>query len=123
MKEDTASNAFAALAHRLRLRTFRLLMEAGPGGLPAGEIAATLGAPASTLSSHLAQLERAGLIRAQRAGQRIFYAVDTDGTRALIGFLVQDCCHGRPELCGYADSTTTVAEADGSGIREAPETA
>src|SRR4029079_17623234 len=92
---------FAALAHELRLKVFRLLIEALPDGLPAGRIAQQLGVPASTLSTHLAQLERAGLLRSWREQQRILYAVDTAGTKSLVGFLVDDCCGGQPELCGY----------------------
>ena len=93
--------AFAALANDLRLRVFRLLVERGPEGLPAGQIALRLEVPASTLSTHLAQLERAGLLRSWREQQRVLYAVDDEGTRNLVGFLVNDCCGGQPELCGY----------------------
>ncbi len=92
---------FAALAHDIRLKVFRLLVSAGPDGLPAGEIAGQLSIPASTLSAHLAQLERVGLLRSQRDQRRIIYAVDTSGTKNLVAFLVDDCCDGRPELCGY----------------------
>ena len=93
---------FAALAHELRLAVFRLLLEHTPNGLPAGQIALRLQVPASTLSTHLAQLERAGLLKSWREQQRILYAVDTEGTRNLVAFLVDDCCGGQPELCGYA---------------------
>jgi DNA-binding transcriptional ArsR family regulator len=95
------SETFAALAHELRLEVFRLLIGALPSGLPAGQIAQQLEVPASTLSTHLAQLERAGLLKSWREQQRIFYAVDTNGTKNLVGFLVNDCCNGQPELCGY----------------------
>jgi DNA-binding transcriptional ArsR family regulator len=94
-------DVFAALAHDLRLRVFRLLMSKSPEGLPAGQIALRLEVPASTLSTHLAQLERAGLLHSRREQQRIMYAVDTEGTKSLVSFLVDDCCDGRPELCGY----------------------
>ena len=92
---------FAALANELRLRVFRLLVERGPEGLPAGRIARRLDVPASTLSAHLAQLERAGLLRSWRDQQRVLYAIDVAGTQSLVGFLLNDCCGGRPELCGY----------------------
>lgn len=92
---------FAALAHDVRLAVFRLLLQKGPTGLPAGQIALRLQIPASTLSTHLAQLERAGLLRSRREQQRILYAVDTEGTKNLVAFLVDDCCGGQPELCGY----------------------
>jgi len=92
---------FAALAHELRLEVFRLLVGTLPDGLPAGQIAQRLKVPSSTLSTHLATLERAGLLKSWREQQRILYAVDTDGTKNLVGFLVNDCCNGQPELCGY----------------------
>ncbi|HVS24413.1 MAG TPA: metalloregulator ArsR/SmtB family transcription factor [Gammaproteobacteria bacterium] len=91
---------FAALAHDVRLTVFRLLLAKSPDGLPAGQIAQRLEIPASTLSTHLAQLERAGLLRSWREQRRILYAVDVEGTRRLVGFLVDDCCGGAPELCG-----------------------
>src|SRR5262245_30813199 len=95
------ADTFAALASELRLSVFRLLVGVAPGGLPAGQIADRLDVPASTLSTHLAQLERAGLLRSWREQQRILYAVDTEGTRNLVDFLIDDCCGGQPELCGY----------------------
>ena len=97
--------AFAALAHELRLKAFRLLVGVVPDGLPAGQIAVRLDVPASTLSTHLAQLERAGLIKASRERQRILYSIDAKGTQALVGFLVNDCCGGQPELCGLGART------------------
>jgi DNA-binding transcriptional ArsR family regulator len=95
------AEVFAALAHELRLEVFRLLVAALPNGVPAGQIAQRLKVPASTLSTHLAQLERAGLLKSWREQQRILYAVDREGTKNLVGFLVNDCCNGQPELCGY----------------------
>ena len=99
MTDERALAALVALAHGTRLRVFRLLLREGPGGLPAGAIARAAQVPPSTLSSHLAQLEGAGLLRSWRLGQRIFYAADVDGVRALLRFLVADCCDGRPEIC------------------------
>lgn len=97
---------FSALAHDLRLAAFRLLMRAGPNGLPAGDIAKALEVPASTLSSHLAQMSQAGLLRPTRQKQQILYAVDVEGTRRLITYLTEDCCEGRPEICGYGKAST-----------------
>jgi DNA-binding transcriptional ArsR family regulator len=94
------AEVFAALASELRLSVFRLLVGKAPEGMAAGQIALRLEVPASTLSSHLAQLERAGLLRSWREKQRILYAIDTDGTQSLVGFLVNDCCGGQPDLCG-----------------------
>jgi ArsR family transcriptional regulator, arsenate/arsenite/antimonite-responsive transcriptional repressor len=101
MEEKKAINAFAALAQEHRLKVFRLLVRHAPQGLPAGQIAAQVGVPASTMSTHLAQLERAGLLRSWREQRRILYAVETEGIRQLVLFLTEDCCGGRPELCGY----------------------
>jgi DNA-binding transcriptional ArsR family regulator len=96
-----ATEALAALAQETRLAVFRLLVREGPTGLAAGAIAERLGVQPSTLSFHLSQLERAGLIRSARAQRQIFYALDVEGTRRLIGFLTEDCCQGNPDLCGY----------------------
>ena len=101
MDERTAIEALAGLAQEHRLRVFRLLVREGPLGLPAGEIALRLGVPPSTMSSHLAQLERAGLLRSRRDQRRIIYAVDLEGIRRLLAFLIEDCCQGHPEICGY----------------------
>ena len=84
----------------------------GPGGgraaegLSAGVIAARLKVPPATLSFHLAKLENAGLIKAQRRSLNIFYSADHHGIRALLGFLTEDCCQGRPELCGVRPPET-----------------
>lgn len=100
MKIDDATKALAALGQETRLRVFRILIEAGPSGLPAGELARRLEVSPSTLSTHLSVLEAAGLLRATRIDRRILYAVSIEGVRRLLGFLTEDCCGGRPELCG-----------------------
>ena len=89
-----------ALGQETRLRAFRLLVEAGEEGVPAGEIARRLDVPHNTMSTHLAQLARAGLVRSRRRSRSIIYMADLAGTRALLAFLVEDCCRGRPEACG-----------------------
>ncbi len=104
MEPKNAIEAFAALAQDTRLSVFRLLIQAGPNGLTAGAIAQQVGVPGSTLSHHLATLERAGLLRSWRVQRQIFYASDFEGTRQLVAFLMEDCCQGRPELCS-ADLT------------------
>jgi ArsR family transcriptional regulator, arsenate/arsenite/antimonite-responsive transcriptional repressor / arsenate reductase (thioredoxin) len=101
MDTQAAIAAFAALAQDHRLQVFRLLMRQAPYGLPAGQISDCLGITASTLSSHLSQLERAGLLRSWRDQRRIFYAANAEGIRDLIAFLTEECCEGHPELCGY----------------------
>ena len=100
MEMKNAIDALSALAHDTRLTVFRLLVRTGPDGLSAGEIASDAGIAASTLSHHLAQLERAGLLRSRRVQRQIFYAADYEGMRRLLAFLAEDCCQGRPEFCG-----------------------
>lgn len=99
MRPPEAVDALSALAHGHRVAVFRLLVRAGANGLPAGEIARELGVLPNTLSSHLTILVHAGLIQSRREGRSIIYCADYDGMRALLGFLVADCCGGRPEIC------------------------
>ena len=99
MESDNAILAFAALAQSTRLDVFRLLMEHGPDGVPAGEIARRLDVPANAMSTHLATLTRASLIEAERHSRSIIYRARLDAVRALASFLVKDCCGGRPEIC------------------------
>jgi ArsR family transcriptional regulator len=99
MESEEAISAFAALAQPTRLDVFRLLMEHEPDGLPAGEIARQMNVPHNTMSTHLAILTRAGLIEAERQSRSIIYRAKLDAVRALTGFLVKDCCGGRPEIC------------------------
>lgn len=100
MEESKTVDALQALGHATRLQAFRALVVAGPNGLPAGTLAAETGVPASTLSSHLSRLENAGLIHSQRRSRQIFYAVQIEAVRRLLGYLIEDCCQGQPELCG-----------------------
>ncbi len=100
METSEAAGAFAALAQDTRLDLMRLLLAEGGSGLPAGEIAMRLGVPSSTLSFHLAALERAGLTQSTRQGRQIVHAARINGVRRLLTFLTETCCGGRPELCG-----------------------
>lgn len=100
MELDDITARFAALAHPTRVALIRLLVGAGPGGLPAGEIATALGVAPSSLSFHLREMEAAGLLRAMRAGRVIRYAAELDAVRGLAAFLTETCCDGRPDLCG-----------------------
>lgn len=93
--------ALAALGQPTRLAIFRLLMRKEPVGLAAGVLAEKVGCPANTLSAHLAILARAGLLHGARDGRSIIYRVDIDGVRALLGFLIDDCCGGNSTLCGF----------------------
>jgi ArsR family transcriptional regulator, arsenate/arsenite/antimonite-responsive transcriptional repressor len=99
LTEALAISALAALAQPTRLAIFKLLIKHEPVGITAGVIAETIGAPHNTLSSHLAILVRAGLLRAARDGRTIVYRSDVAGMQSLIRFLVDDCCDGHPELC------------------------
>lgn len=76
-----------------------MLVQAGVMGLPAGEIARRQGVPPNSLSANLNVLARAGLVRARRQGRSIIYTADYDRMRVLLGFLMQDCCAGSPEIC------------------------
>ncbi len=99
MDNNSAVQAFGALAQESRLAAFKLLVQAGEPGLPAGKIARALRVPHNTLSTHLAILTRAGIVRSRREGRSIIYGVNFDGTRSLLAFLLEDCCQGKPELC------------------------
>ncbi len=99
MDISQALGALAALAHETRLEVFRLLVKAGPTGLPAGEIADALGVRQNTMSSHLGILTRAGLTTKVRAGRVITYRADYEGMRELLLYLLEDCCHGDREIC------------------------
>ena len=99
LTEAHAISALSALAQPTRLAIFRLLVKHEPIGVTAGVIAETIGAPHNTLSTHLAILVRAGLLRSSREGRTIIYRSDVEGMRSVIAFLVNDCCDGHPELC------------------------
>lgn len=99
MEFNDAIERLGALAQKSRLEVFRLLVRAGDHGLPAGDIARTLDVPANTMSTHLAILAQAGLITSRREGRWIIYAVQFDGVRDLLAYLMEDCCRGRPEIC------------------------
>lgn len=100
MIEEQAIGAFAALAHENRLTIFRALMRAGEAGMAAGDIAVAAGLAPSNVSFHVAQMERAGLLRSWRVRRNIFYAVEIEGVQELLRFLTEECCAGHPELCG-----------------------
>jgi ArsR family transcriptional regulator, arsenate/arsenite/antimonite-responsive transcriptional repressor len=99
MKDNDAIEALSALAHATRLKVFKLLVQAGAHGVPAGDIARQIGVPVTTMSTHLGILGRAGMIAPRRESRTVFYALDVCGTRALFAYLLADCCLGRPDLC------------------------
>ncbi len=98
MDKRLALDGFAALSQETRLDVFRSLVQAGPDGLSAGEIAESLGVVQNTLSSHLKKLEHAGLVSSQRRGRQIIYGADFGTVRGLILFLLQDCCLNSREV-------------------------
>jgi DNA-binding transcriptional ArsR family regulator len=100
MDAVAAVEALSALAHPTRLALFRLLAAAADTGVAAGDIAEKLAVAPSTLSHHLAALERPGLIRHRREQRRLLYSVAPPTVSALIAFLTDQCCGGRPDLCG-----------------------
>lgn len=99
MDQAAAVAALSALAQDTRLSVFRLLVQADEQGVPAGEIAERLDVRQNTLSTHLAILVTAGLVVRRREGRIIYYAAAYPGMRALLTYLLEDCCGGRPELC------------------------
>lgn len=101
--------ALGALAQEHRLALFRLLVQAGPDGMPAGAIAAALGVPNSSLSFHLAQLSRAGLIRQRREHRSLIYSADYEAMNGLIGYLMENCCAGA-DCAPDADCSATSLE-------------
>ena len=92
METTKAVEALAALAQKTRLEIYRLLVEAGPEGLPAGQIGGLLALPAATLSFHLSQLTRAGLARSRQEGRFVIYSADFQSMNGLVGFLTDNCC-------------------------------
>ncbi len=108
METNTALEALAALAHAVRLAVFRLLMQAGPEGLPAGRIAELLDMPASSLSFHLKELHRAKLLASRQEGRSIIYMAHFETMNALLGYLTQNYCGGVP--CTPASFCNVVAE-------------
>jgi DNA-binding transcriptional ArsR family regulator len=104
MDSTNAVTALSALAHEHRLAAFRLLVQAGPAGLPAGEIAAQLGISPASLSFHLKDLQRAELIQPRHEGRQIFYSPRFETVNGLLAYLMQNCCGGNP--CSPASSST-----------------
>src|SRR3954471_10209676 len=99
MNSGQVVDALAALAHEYRLGIYRLLVEAGPDGLNAGTIAARLKLPPSSLTFHLKNLHRAGLVTQERKSREIIYAADFDAMNGLVGYLTENCCGGNAAAC------------------------
>ena len=99
MESEEALSVFAALSQATRLDVFRLLIAREPVGMAAGEIARQIGVPHNTMSTHLGILTRAGLIAAERQSRSIIYRARLETVKSLVGYLLNDCCGGRPEIC------------------------
>lgn len=100
MDKKNAIGRLSALAQETRLAAFRYLVAICPDGANAGDIARRCKVPHNTMSTHLAILERNGLIDAEKQGREMIYSADIDGLRTLVEFLAKDCCGGRAEICG-----------------------
>jgi DNA-binding transcriptional ArsR family regulator len=100
MDSTRAVTALGALAHDHRLAVFRLLVQTGESGVAAGAIADALGMPNSSLSFHLAQLHRAGLIKQERRHRSLIYSADYAAMNGLVGYLMENCCGG--DVCAPA---------------------
>lgn len=105
MEEQAALKSLAALAQEARLRIFRVLVVAGEEGMTPGALGDALGLAATTLSFHLKELNRAGLLTQARAGRNLIYRADYVQMNALLAYLTENCCRGMP--CIEAATTTT----------------
>jgi ArsR family transcriptional regulator, arsenate/arsenite/antimonite-responsive transcriptional repressor len=103
MEKSDAVAALAALAQDNRLDVYRLLVRAGPDGLPAGEVASALALAPNTLTFHFDRLRQAGLITVRREGRQMIYSAKFDIMNALLDFLTENCCAG-PDSCSRAAS-------------------
>ena len=105
MEQEDAVAALAALAQEHRLKVYRLLVQAGPDGMAAGEIASAMGIAPNTLTFHLDRLRHAGLIGVARQGRSLIYAARYETMNNLLAYLTENCCGGRPDLCAPAACT------------------
>jgi ArsR family transcriptional regulator, arsenate/arsenite/antimonite-responsive transcriptional repressor len=107
MEKMSAIAALAALAQENRLDVFRLLVEAGPDGMPAGAVAEALGLAPNTLTFHFDRLRQAGLVAVRREGRSMIYSACFDRMNALLAYLTENCCQGHPEQCAPASGKTS----------------
>lgn len=109
MDQRAALDAFSSIANETRLRILKSLVVSGQAGLPAGDIAASVGATPSRTSFHLANMVAAGLIQSRRRSRQIVYAVDFEAIGALVRFLLEDCCRNDPTVRACCDLDQTRA--------------
>lgn len=116
METALALRSLAALAQDTRLRVFRLLVQQGPAGVPAGDIGRQLNLPPATLSFHIKELATAGLVSARQSGRHIYYSTDFDAMRELVAYLSENCCRAtvidedRQIACGPECASQVSAE-------------
>ena len=110
MQVTAAVAALAALAHEHRLAVYRMLVEAGPEGLPAGVISARLKVPPSSMTFHLQALQRAGLITQQRMSRQLIYCADFGAMNDLVGYLTENCCAQSPSAASRGAECVPLAE-------------
>lgn len=110
MKTPAVIEALAALAHEYRLAIYRLLVEQGRRGLPAGVIGERVGLQPSSLTFHLQALHRAGLISQQRASRQLIYSADYDAMNGLVGYLTDNCCAAEGSACCPAPAPARVSK-------------
>jgi DNA-binding transcriptional ArsR family regulator len=120
MEKIQALSALAALAQESRLDIYRLLVQAGAVGLPAGQIGERLGLPSATLAFHLKELKNAGLATFTRNGRSLIYAAVYPTMNALLEYLTENCCQGNPAVCGLATANCTHSTVSIGADHEAP---
>src|SRR5215472_13718209 len=111
MEKSNVVAALAALAQDNRLDVFRLLVQAGPDGLPAGQVADKLRLAPNTLSFHFDRLRGAGLVTVRREGRSMIYAARYDTMNALLGYLTENCCRGDADQCAPVASVGSATKA------------
>jgi len=120
MEKKDALAALAALAQESRLDIYRLLVQAGANGLPAGQIGEQLGLPSATLAFHLKELKNAGLATFARNGRSLIYAAVYPTMNALLEYLTENCCQGNPAACGLGAIACTPSTRSPGAAHEAP---
>lgn len=118
MEREIAIAALDALAHESRIDIFRLLVQAGAAGMPAGRIGEQLGIPNATLSFHLQQLKHASLVNTLRKGTQIINTANYDTMNGLIGYLTENCCQGSSESCLPVEKCCSPVMPDTAKLKE-----
>ncbi len=119
MEKTAALTALAALAQESRLDIYRLLVQAGADGMPAGQIGEQLGLPSATLAFHLKELKQAGLATFTRNGRSLIYAAAYPTMNALLDYLTENCCQGNPATCGPGTANCTPSTTSPGVTRDA----